>query len=44
MYVTQQSAVASCQWEEGSVLVPLQLVDVVKTTADIQPAFPLGAV
>ena len=34
------SAVSSGQFLVGRV----QLVDVVKTTADIQPAFPLGAV
>ena len=43
MQVAQRSAVASSQSEEGGLLVPLQLVDGVNTTADIQPALPLGA-
>ena len=37
-----QSCGTSCQWEEGSVLVPLWLVDVVKTTAGIQPVLASG--
>ena len=39
-----QSAVASSFSEEGGLLLSLQLVVGVYTTADIQPALPLGAV
>ena len=42
--LAQQSAGAKSQSEEDGLLEPLQLVDGVITTADIQPALPLGAV
>ena len=47
--MSQEFAVVSSQWEDGmgggqGLLVPLQLVDGVRTTADILPALPLGAV
>ena len=42
--MTQQSAVASSQSGEEGLLVPLQLVNGINTTADVQPALALGAV
>ena len=42
--LNQSGWAVSSQWEEDGLLVPLQLVDGINTTADIQPALPLRAV